>query len=168
MARASVQGRVEHEGGGEPRRVHPVRALCADLGRTFPGDPLLPLLRRCDGLTFEAYAPSPASQRETIGVSARRLASVLRAFGKVLALACNASFADQGRDWMESLSAREDRFREELRRLRSSDCPPDIVRQVQSGLDAWPDSSELWERLLANPEGRVSEREGRRGTPDSD
>ena len=124
--------------------------------------------RRCDGLTFGAYAPSLASRRETIGVSARRLASVLRAFGEVLAAACSASFATQGRDWMESLSAREDRCREELRRLRPSDCPPDIVRQVQSALDAGPDSPELWERLLANPEGRVPERVGRRGTPNGD
>ncbi len=115
-----------------------------------------------------SVSPGRASQRETIGVSARWLASVLRAFGEVLAVACNASFADEGRDWMESLSAREDKFREELRRLRSSDCPPDIVRQVQSRLNAGTDSWDLWERPQADAEGGVPERVGRRGMPNSD
>lgn len=152
--------------GVEPRRSHSVRALCDDLERRFPDDPLLPMLRRCDGLTSEAHVSvysGLASQRETIGVSARRLASVLRAFGEVLAAACNASFADEGRDWMENLGAREGRLREEVRRLCSSACPPDILRRVQSGLDAGPDSSELWERLLADPQGRARERAGRGG-----
>jgi len=138
--------------GVEPRRSHSVAELCEGLEREFPFDPLLPALRECDGLTAKAHVSvygDLKSSREAVGVSVRRLARVVRAFGRVWAAACDASEADEGRDSMQRLAALGDRLREDVDWLCSSDCPQDIQQQVQAGLDMWPDTSELWQRLLA-------------------
>ena len=145
--------------GVEPRRSHSVAELCDELERECPADPLLPSLRGCDGLTSRAHVNVYTDldfQREAVGVSARRLASVLRAFGEVWATACDASWADEGRDGMGRLTAVEDKLRDEVRGLCSSDCPQGILHQVQAALDAWPDTSALWDRLLAAPSGSDS------------
>lgn len=146
--------------GVEPRRSHSVAELCGDLERAFPSDPLPPLLRGCDGLTENAHVnvfPGLRFPREDVDVSARRMAGVLRAVGEVWAAVCDASFAEEGRDWTGNLAAQEDSLRREVSRLASSDCPEDILRQVQAGLNTWPDSAELWERLLAAPSDRSPE-----------
>ena len=156
--------------GVEPRRSHSVSELCGDLERDFPADPLLPLLRGCDGLTEAAHVNVYADlefPREEIGVSARRLAGVLRAFGEVWAAVCDLSSTNEGRDAMGSLVAEGDGLREEVRRLCSGDCPRGVLRQVQAGLGAWPERSELWERLLAGTPARSREQAGRATASDN-
>ena len=155
--------------GVEPRRSHSGAELCKDLERACPTDPLLPVLRECDGLTKKAHVSVYGDvklAREPVGVSARRLAAVVRAFGEVWTAVCDTSRADEGRDSMGRLVALGDRLREDVDWLCSSNCPADISQQVQAGLDAWPDTSELWDRLLAPSAGRTREGEDRgRGAP---
>lgn len=151
--------------GVEPRRSHSVAELCKDLDRALPADPLLPLLRSCDGLTAEAHVSVYADRnflRETMSVSARRLAAVLRASGEMLSGVCDVSFTDEGRVWLRDILSLQDGLQGAVHDICSTDCPRDIQRQVQAGFDAWPDSSELWDRLLAEPLGRAPERAARR------
>lgn len=151
--------------GVEPRRSHSVAELCKDLERALPGDPLLPLLRSCDGLTAEAHVSVYADRnflRETMGVSARQLAAVLRGSGEVLSGVCDVSFTDEGRVWLRDILFLQDGLQDAVHDICSTDCPRDIQRQVQAGFDTWPDSSELWARLLAEPLGRIPERAARR------
>lgn len=151
--------------GVEPRRSHCVSDLCDDLERAFPGDPLLPLLRGCDGLAEQAHVsvyPDLNLPREEVAVSALRLAGVLCSFGRVWAALCDASLVGEGREWLKNLAAQDREIREGVGRLCSSDCPQRVLRQIQAALETWPDSSELWERLRAEPPARL-----RRGQADS-
>ncbi len=151
--------------GVEPQRSHSVEELCNDLEDACPADPLLPLLRECDGGTAQAHVNVYANlsfPREAVGESSRRLASVLRASGQVVAAACDGSFAEKSRVKLEAVTARREAFRRETRELRSSDCTRDILRRIEDGAEAGPNTSELWDRLMAVPLGRTTDREGRR------
>ncbi len=154
--------------GMEPQRSHSVSELCDDLQREFPGDPLLALLRDCDGQTEKAHVsvyPNQSFGREEIDLSARRLAAALRASGDVLAAACEVSFPSEGRDGMDEVDDQRANLRHDIARLRSRDCPRDIGRLIQAGFEAWPDSSELWNLLAAPPSGRTPESAGRGWEP---
>ena len=149
--------------GVEPRRSHSVADLCEDLAREAPADPLLPALRKCDGLTAETHVamyPGRKGPQEEIGVSARRLTGVLHASGEVLAAACEISFAEEGKVLLEELAARRNELLGDLERLESSDCPREMRQFVQAGVDAGPDPSELQYSLVALPVGRSPRQEG--------
>ena len=150
--------------GVEPQRSHSVEELCKDLEGAYPADTLLPLLRECDGGTAQAHVSVYAdlsSQREDVGTSARRLARVLRASGEVVGAACDVSFAEEGRAKLKGVTDRREAFHREMRELQSSDCPRDILRRIESGAEAGPSVTELWDRLMAPPPVRTREEHGR-------
>ncbi len=154
--------------GVEPRRSHSVAELCDDLERASPRDRLLPLLRGCDGLTEKAHVglcSASDDPREEIGVSALRLAAVLRSSGEVLAALCDASFANEGRVGLEEVAARREALRRGMDRIHSSDCPRDVLLRIKTALEAGPDDSELWKRLVADPPARALETAGPAWTP---
>ena len=154
--------------GLEPQRSHSVAELCNTIEGAFPADPLLPLLRRCDGGTAEAHVNVYANlsfPREAVGVSARRLARVLYAGGEVLAAACDVSFAEEGRVRLEAVAALRDALRRATRQLHSSDCPRDTLRSIETGLEAGPATPELWDRLIVPPPGWTPESAGRGEAP---
>ena len=149
--------------GMEPRRSHSVAELCDAMQREFPGDPLLPLLRDCDGQTEKAHVNVYAEMefgREDVDLSARRLAAALRASGDVLAAACDLSFSREGRSGMEHVALRRALICAQMDDLRATDCPRNIRGVIQAGIDAWPDTQELWYLLEAPPLGRTPESAG--------
>lgn len=154
--------------GVEPRRSHSVSELCDDLERASPGDPLLPLLRSCDGLTENAHVsvyPGLDHPREEIGVSALRLAAVLRSSGEVLAALCDVSFANEGRVGLAEVVARREALRSGMDQMQSSDCPRETLLQIKAALEAEPDDAELRDRLLVDPPARDLETAGPAWTP---
>ncbi len=154
--------------GMEPQRSHSVAELCDDLQREFPGDPLLALLRDCDGQTEKAHVsvyPNQSFEREEIDVSVARLAAALRASGEVLAAACDVSFPREGRSGMEYVAVRRAQICARTDKLRSTDCPWNVRGVIQAGIDAWPDTPELWNLLAAPPPGRTPESAGRGWEP---
>ncbi len=149
--------------GVEPKRSHSVSELCSLLEDAFPADPLLPLLRDCDGITAEAHVSmytDRTAPRESVSVSADRVASVLRAAGEVLAAVCEASDVDEGGPSLQELIGRVDELSDALARLQSTSCPPDTLRRISSSLGAGPTASELWDLLTAPPPGRAPESAG--------
>ncbi len=154
--------------GLEPKRSHLVTELCDDLEREFPDDPLLPLLRDCDGQTAKARLniyPEMESGREDVDLSARRLAAALRASGAVLAAACEISVVREGREFLGLTDERKAEICHEMEQLHSNECPQEIRREIQAGIDAWPDSDELWNLLMMPPPGRDPESADRGGRP---
>ena len=150
--------------GLEAQGSHSVVDLCKTIERAYPADPLLPLLRECNGETARAhlnvYTDVPF-QREPVDASARRLAGVLHAFGEVIATVCDVSFAVEDRATLKVVAVQRDAIRLELRRLRSSDCPRDTLQRIEVGAASGPSTPELWDRLMVTPLGRTPERGGR-------
>ena len=121
--------------GVEPRRSHSVEALCGDLERERPADPLLAMLQRCNGKLARAHLNTYGDDpRESIAESARRLACTLLAFPAVRQAVRDASGPADAERWQKSLASLEDNLEEELARLRSSDCPPSMLRDIEAGL----------------------------------
>ena len=165
MAAALFCKAVLHLRGVEPRRSHSVAELCDDLEAAFQADPLLPLLRKCDGRTVAAHGgmyPDTLEPEEDIGASAQRLGAVALASGEVLIAACDVSRAEEGRDSLKGLEPWRDALSRDLERLECGDCPREVLRTTKDGTTAWRSSRGLWDRLLAAPTGRTRE-EGDRG-----
>ncbi len=115
MAGELLRKAVMNMRGIEPQRSHSVSELCDDLQRESPGDPLLALLRDCDGQTEKAQVnvyPNQSFEREEIDFSAARLAA-----------ACDVSLPHEGRRGMEYVAWRRARICLRVDELRSTDCP---------------------------------------------
>ena len=122
--------------GVEPRRSHSVEELCRDLESEFRSDRLLGILRRCNGKAARAHLDTYGDDpRESIAESARRLACTLLAFPVVQHAVRDASALTDTQPWLKRLASLEGRLEEELRRLRSSDCPPDALRGIEAGFE---------------------------------
>lgn len=136
---------VAHLRGFNPTKTHDVNALCAELQDHNPGDHLVPVLLRLNGVTHKGHVKGAYDERggmvESLSKSEARLVAVMEAFQDVLEEAEKACRGDSAHraDFIKGMAdlrqAAESRYwRRAVADLAESECPGAVRAGIEMGL----------------------------------